>query len=180
MHQVYDASTSPVNDARTTQAKIIYRRAVIQDPLHKAEVGRRLKEAREAADMTQDAVGRSFDPVISKGTVSGWERGANYPDLNTLSRLVKLYKTTADAILFGGAALSPRIIDLAHRLESIEDPTLRRYTFANVESMIVNAEENRGRMRLASPGASGLSDQASVEAETPNWQRGPASGTAGG
>lgn len=171
-----------VSVARTVRSEIAYRALVIQDPAHKKEVGKRLQEAREAAGLTQDAAGRTFEKVtesaVGKATVSGWERGANYPDLFVLSHLVKEYKTTADKILFGDRALSPRIIDLAHRIEAIKDPALRRYTFANVESLIVNAEENRGRTVLASPEPP-KDAPAPSEAPAPSQRRGPARGIEG-
>lgn len=147
MTQVYDASTFHVNDARTYVASIVYRARVRQDPEHKKAIGRRLAKAREAAELNQTQVGKEFG--ATKATVSGWERGANYPDLAVLSRLVKLYRTTADHILFDAPTFSARTLDLAQRLEALSDPELRRFTFANVESMIVNAEENLARQAAA-------------------------------
>lgn len=119
---------------------------MLQDPEHKKQIGLAIKAARERVELNQTQVGEVFE--TSKATVSGWERGANYPDLGVFVKLVKLYKTTADHLLFGGPTMSPRTLDLARRLEAIQNPELRRFTFANVESMIVNAEENRGRMVL--------------------------------
>lgn len=153
MTRVYDASTQDVNDARTSLAHIVYRSRVRQDPEHKKAIGRRLAKAREAAELNQTQVGNEFG--ATKATVSGWERGANYPDLAILSRLVKLYRTTADHILFDAPTFSARTLDLAQRLEALSDPELRRFTFANVESMIVNAEENLARLAAAAtPGQS--------------------------
>ncbi len=154
-------------------AHIVYRARVRQDPEHKKAIGRRLAKAREAAELNQTQVGN--DLGTTKATVSGWERGANYPDLAILSRLVKLYRTTADHILFDAPTFSARTLDLAQRLEALSDPELRRFTFANVESMIVNAEENLARQAAAATPAQTPATSAETPATPPNRELYPRS-----
>jgi transcriptional regulator with XRE-family HTH domain len=110
-----------------------------QDPEHKQRVGARLARARKNVDLTQTDAGNACD--VSKQTVSGWESGQNYPDLGQLSRLCRLYRVAADEILFDREVLSSRAMELAQRLDAIDDPGMRLFAFANVESMVFNAEE---------------------------------------
>lgn len=148
MPEVYLAHTSSVNDARTLRATIAYPAHVQQDTEHKKTIGQRLASAREESELTQTDVGTHCG--VTKATVSGWETGKNYPDLGQFARMVRLYKTTAEHILFGAAGISGRAADLAARLDGIADPAQKRWTFANVESIIVNAENYRPNEDTAS------------------------------
>ena len=60
----------------------------------RAGIGMRLKAAREAANLTQDAVASRFS--VGKGTVSAWETGRGDPGVSRLRELAKLYKVSAD------------------------------------------------------------------------------------
>lgn len=62
-------------------------------------IGTRLREAREAAGMTQGeaAAGQKF----SRQALSAWERGERPPDAVQLVMLLRRYGISADFVLFG-------------------------------------------------------------------------------
>jgi transcriptional regulator with XRE-family HTH domain len=81
-------------------SKAIKKAAVSPNPERK-EFGARLAGARIQAGKTQLDVAKWFD--INKATVSAWETGLGLPDALRFRSLVKLYKTTADALLWDSA-----------------------------------------------------------------------------
>lgn len=137
--KIASASTKE-NSTDTVSLRPSYRARVAQDKALKKHLGTRFKAARERAQLSQLDVATLFE--VTKSTVSGWEIGKNYPDLEVFVRLLRIYKVTADEILHGTRALSPRAFDIATRLDAIEDARLKRWAFANCESTVVNAEEN--------------------------------------
>jgi transcriptional regulator with XRE-family HTH domain len=62
-------------------------------------IGWRLKEAREAVGLTQNAVSR--EQGFSRQSLSSWECGRYIPDCLELMKLLQLYGASADYILFG-------------------------------------------------------------------------------
>ncbi|WP_081466309.1 helix-turn-helix domain-containing protein [Ramlibacter tataouinensis] len=62
-------------------------------------IGRRLREARRAARLTQDEVARRLP--VRRQAVSAWERGVSLPKLAWLYELLLLYDVSADTILIG-------------------------------------------------------------------------------
>ncbi|MGE7689083.1 helix-turn-helix transcriptional regulator [Lysinibacillus sp. NPDC097214] len=59
----------------------------------------RLKELREQHNYTQDDVARFLN--ISRQSVSKWELGKGYPDIDNLRRLSDLYKISLDQLITG-------------------------------------------------------------------------------
>ncbi|MFT9818653.1 helix-turn-helix transcriptional regulator [Lysinibacillus sp. NPDC056185] len=59
----------------------------------------RLKELREQHKYTQDDVAAFFN--ISRQSVSKWELGKGYPDIDNLRRLSDLYKISLDQLITG-------------------------------------------------------------------------------
>lgn len=84
----------------------------------RAGIAMRLKAAREAADMTQDAVASRF--CINKATVSAWETGRGDPGLVRLRELAKLYRVSADAILWENS-LTNEAMQLAAQFDGLSD-----------------------------------------------------------
>lgn len=64
------------------------------------ELGIRLKAIREQQKMTQQEVCAKVD-IPKVQTLSAYERGINAPNLDTLSKLCKLYNVSSDYLLFG-------------------------------------------------------------------------------
>lgn len=84
----------------------------------RAGVGMRLKAAREAADLTQDAVASRFS--INKATVSAWETGRGDPGITRLRDLAKLYGVSADAILWENS-LTNEAMQIAAQFDSLSE-----------------------------------------------------------
>lgn len=88
-------------------------------------IARRLQAARLNAGMTQEAVREALESrygivKTSKAAVGHWETAHAVPDMLTFRALCKMYKTSADAILFGddGEQRPGRAIELdpAHQI----------------------------------------------------------------
>jgi transcriptional regulator with XRE-family HTH domain len=56
-----------------------------------------LREAMQAAGVTQEALARAVDVTLS--TVSRWYRGLNKPDLDTLDRIAEALGTEASELV---------------------------------------------------------------------------------
>lgn len=63
-------------------------------------MGFRLKQARERAGLTQDAVCQKIG-LANNQSVSSYERGTTSPPVETLKKLCRLYGVSADYLLFG-------------------------------------------------------------------------------
>lgn len=70
---------------------------------------KRLKEAREKSGLSQEAVGRLFDPPISRAAVAQWEQqDGTQPEISKLTTLARAYGTTTDQLLDEVAKFSVR------------------------------------------------------------------------
>ena len=58
----------------------------------------RLKKARENAGLSQQEVADSLG--ITRQSISKWERGISYPDINNLILLKDLYNTSFDDLFY--------------------------------------------------------------------------------
>ena len=63
------------------------------------DIGQKLKNARSAAGLTQEAVAESIG--ISRQTISNWENNRTYPDIISIIKLSDLYAITLDELLKG-------------------------------------------------------------------------------
>lgn len=84
----------------------------------RTEFGARLAGARENAKLTQLQVANFFG--LDKATVSAWEKGRGLPDALRFRSLVKLYKTTADALLWD-VAVSYEAMQFAAMYEGLSN-----------------------------------------------------------
>ena len=101
------------------------------DPVRQA-VGGRLAAARELVGMTQAAVAAKFG--VNKNTVSAWETGRGDPGIYTLRTLAKMYKVSADALLWEDAP-SIEGMQLAAQYDSLterQQSTLRALWIAYI------------------------------------------------
>lgn len=87
------------------------------DP-ERAGFGQRLKAAREWVDMTQDDVAKKFG--VNKATVSAWETGRGDPGVFRLRELAKLYKRSAEGLLWSSAP-SNEAMQLAAEFDSLTE-----------------------------------------------------------
>ena len=62
-----------------------------------AEIGAKLREARLAANMTQEQAAESLK--VSRETLSNWESGSACPNMTSITRMSKLYKVDLDDLM---------------------------------------------------------------------------------
>lgn len=60
-------------------------------------IGKKLRDARCAANMTQESVAEKIG--VSRQTVSNWENNRSYPDIVSVIRLSDLYSVSLDILL---------------------------------------------------------------------------------
>lgn len=67
------------------------------------DLGKRLKELREQKEMTMDMVvedmKHKYNIEISKGHLSRWENGKNYPSLHLAAYLCAFYDVSLDYLI---------------------------------------------------------------------------------
>ena len=63
------------------------------------DIGKKLKDARNAAGLTQESAAESLG--VSRQTVSKWENGSADPSTTNLLALAKLYGVAAEELLRG-------------------------------------------------------------------------------
>ncbi len=75
--------------------------ATIRAPSKEAtmQIGKKLKEARNASNFTQEQVAESIH--VSRQTVSNWENEKSYPDIVSVIALSDLYNISLDVLLKG-------------------------------------------------------------------------------
>ncbi len=86
-------------------------------------LGRRLASARKLCDLTIDQAARRLTEQgypIQKQGLGHWETGRNVPDAIWLSRLARLYRVTADALLWDNAP-SFEAMQLAAQFDALSD-----------------------------------------------------------
>lgn len=63
------------------------------------DVGERLKERRNELQLKQDYVAEELG--ITRQTMSNWENGRSYPDIERIIRLSEIYDLSLDELLKG-------------------------------------------------------------------------------
>ena len=63
------------------------------------EVGNQIKKYRQSIKLTQEELAEKI--YVTRQTVSNWERGKNYPDLNSLIMLCDLFNISLDILVKG-------------------------------------------------------------------------------
>jgi len=61
------------------------------------EFGERIKHARQHQNLTQETVAAELH--VTRQTISSWERGKSYPDIDSLIRLSDYYQLSLDTLL---------------------------------------------------------------------------------
>lgn len=69
--------------------------------MNRKQIGIRLREARENASLSRDAVTANPDIAVSRTTLQQWENGGTEASLETLEKLSKLYNVTPQYLIFG-------------------------------------------------------------------------------
>lgn len=63
------------------------------------EIGKKLKEKRTKANLTQEQVAEEL--FVSRQTISNWENEKSYPDIISIIKLSDLYSISLDELLKG-------------------------------------------------------------------------------
>lgn len=63
------------------------------------EVGNQIKKYRQCINLTQEELAEKI--YVTRQTVSNWENGKNYPDLNSLIMLCDLFNISLDILVKG-------------------------------------------------------------------------------
>lgn len=95
----------------------------------KKALGGRLRAARKLRGLTLEAVAAHLTEMgkpTTKAAVGHWETGTNVPDSLILRRLAKLYRTTADALLWDDS-ISMEAIQIAAEYDALDEANRRRF-----------------------------------------------------
>lgn len=75
------------------------------------DLGKKLKELRNNRDLTMDMVvfdvGRTYNVEFTKGNLSRWENGINYPSLIYAAALAKYYGVSVDYLIGNSDVSTP-------------------------------------------------------------------------
>ncbi|MEO1772459.1 helix-turn-helix domain-containing protein [Candidatus Enterococcus ferrettii] len=103
------------------------------------EVGEKLRERRNILHMTQDEVAEALG--VTRQTISNWENGRSYPDIERIIRLSDIYQLSLDELLKGDNKM-------VHQLQ--KNTQQNRFVKTFILLLIVNVLLMVGLM-LASP-----------------------------
>lgn len=71
-------------------------------------LGQRIKEEREKRQWTQDYLAETLN--VSRQTISKWEVGSTYPDIDRLVQISNLFDITLDSLIKGDDSLKKSIV----------------------------------------------------------------------
>lgn len=63
------------------------------------EVGKQIKKFRQDLKLSQEELANKI--FVTRQTISNWENGKNYPDVNSLVMLSQLFNTSLDILIKG-------------------------------------------------------------------------------
>ena len=72
------------------------------------EIGDQIKKHRGELGLSQEAFAEKI--YVSRQTISNWETGKNYPDINSLLRMSEIFGVTVDALLKGDVEEMKKIV----------------------------------------------------------------------
>lgn len=104
-----------------------------------ANVGKRIREYREKANLTQEDIAEILDLSIT--AVSNIERGLNYPSMENFIKLANIMNVSSDLLLSDVLKQSyiAKSNELAEMIESLSAEK-RRQLFAIIEAFISSEE----------------------------------------
>lgn len=71
------------------------------------EIGNKIKEARNGAELTQDQAAEKI--MVSRQTISNWETGKTMPDIASVIKMSDLYHISLDELLKGDQDMMKKI-----------------------------------------------------------------------
>lgn len=75
------------------------------------EVGEQIKKYRGELKLSQEAFAEKV--YVSRQTISNWETGKNYPDINSLLRMSEIFGVSVDVLLKGDVEEMKKIVNEA-------------------------------------------------------------------
>lgn len=80
------------------------------------EIGKKLKNARIEAGLTQDKAAEKID--VSRQTISNWENEKSYPDIISVIALSDLYSVSLDELLKGDQKMAEHLEESTNVVKS--------------------------------------------------------------
>lgn len=80
------------------------------------EIGKKLKNARIEAGLTQEKAAEKID--VSRQTISNWENEKSYPDIISVIALSDLYSVSLDELLKGDQKMAEHLEESTNVLKS--------------------------------------------------------------
>ena len=80
------------------------------------EIGKKLKNARIEAGLTQEKAAEKID--VSSQTISNWENEKSYPDIISVIALSDLYSVSLDALLKGDQKMAEHLEESTNVVKS--------------------------------------------------------------
>ena len=80
------------------------------------EIGKKLKNARIEAGLTQEKAAEKID--VSRQTISNWENEKLYPDINSVIALSDLYSVSLDELLKGDQKMAEHLEESTNVVKS--------------------------------------------------------------
>ena len=68
------------------------------------ELGNQIREFRKAMHLSQDELAEKV--LVARQTISNWENGKNFPDIQSLLLLSELFQITLDQLVKGDIAVT--------------------------------------------------------------------------
>lgn len=80
------------------------------------EIGKKLKNARIEAGLTQEKAAEKID--VSRQTISNWENEKSYPDIISVIALSDLYSVSLDELLKGDQKMAEHLEESTNVVKS--------------------------------------------------------------
>ncbi|WP_242988375.1 helix-turn-helix domain-containing protein [Mediterraneibacter gnavus] len=80
------------------------------------DVGKQIKKFRQDLKLSQEELASKI--FVTRQTISNWENGKNYPDVNSLVMLSQLFNTSLDILVKG---------DVIEMEKQVEQDNVRRF-----------------------------------------------------
>ena len=80
------------------------------------EIGKKLKNARMEAGLTQEKAAEEID--VSRQTISNWENEKSYPDIISVIALSDLYSVSLDELLKGDQKMTEHLAESTNVVKS--------------------------------------------------------------
>ncbi len=80
------------------------------------EIGKKLKDARIKAELTQESVAEKIS--VSRQTISNWENEKFYPDIISVIKLSDLYSISLDELLKGDSRMMEHLQESTNVVKS--------------------------------------------------------------